>query len=93
MGLVDCCVIKSALLFLAHQPATPPRQSPIDRLVHHALILEFNGESVRAQNAKQREQGNKNATVCALGSTPSSAPNGADDSVPPKAQTPNQTPP
>src|SRR2546425_4959397 len=64
----------------------------IDRLVHHALILEFNGESVRAQNAKQRDQGNKNATVCALGGTESSAPSGADDSVPPKAQTPNQTP-
>src|SRR6266436_4457726 len=64
----------------------------VDRLVHHAIILEFDGESVRAQNAKQRDQGNKNATVCALGSTPSSAPDGADDSVPPKAQTPNQTP-
>jgi DNA replication protein DnaC len=36
----------------------------IDRLVHHALILEFNGESVRAQHAKQREPGNKSATVC-----------------------------
>ncbi len=64
----------------------------IDRLVHHALILEFNGESVRAQHAKQRDPGNKNATVCPLGSTPSSAPDGADDSVPPKGQTPNQTP-
>ncbi len=28
----------------------------IDRLVHHALILEFNGESVRAQKAKEREK-------------------------------------
>src|SRR6266446_6253864 len=64
----------------------------IDRLVHHALILEFNGESVRAQHAKQRDPGNKNATACPLGSTPSSAPDGADDSVPPKGQTPNQTP-
>jgi DNA replication protein DnaC len=64
----------------------------IDRLVHHALILEFNGESVRAQNAKQRDPGNKNATVCPLGSPPSSAPAGADDSVPPKGQTPDQTP-
>src|ERR1039457_485389 len=64
----------------------------IDRLVHHALILEFNGESVRALNAKQRDPGNKNATVCPLGSTPSSAPAGADDSVPPKGQTPDQTP-
>jgi DNA replication protein DnaC len=27
----------------------------IDRLVHHALILEFTGESVRAQRAKERE--------------------------------------
>ena len=64
----------------------------IDRLVHHALILEFSGESVRAQNAKHREQEPNRATVCPLGSTPSSAPDGADDSVPPKAQTPNQTP-
>src|SRR5436309_1675258 len=32
----------------------------VDRLVHHALILEFNGESVRAQHAKQRDPGNKN---------------------------------
>jgi DNA replication protein DnaC len=29
----------------------------IDRLVHHALILEFNGESIRAQKAKEREGG------------------------------------
>lgn len=29
----------------------------IDRLVHHALILEFTGESVRAQKAKEREPG------------------------------------
>jgi DNA replication protein DnaC len=28
----------------------------IDRLVHHALILEFNGESVRARKAKEREK-------------------------------------
>lgn len=27
----------------------------IDRLVHHATILEFNGESVRAQKAKEKE--------------------------------------
>jgi DNA replication protein DnaC len=26
----------------------------IDRLVHHALILEFNGESIRAQKAKEK---------------------------------------
>ena len=29
----------------------------IDRLVHHALILEFTGESIRAQKAKEREGG------------------------------------
>jgi len=29
----------------------------IDRLVHHAVILEFNGESIRAQKAKERERG------------------------------------
>ena len=29
----------------------------IDRLVHHALILEFDGESVRAQKAQGRERG------------------------------------
>ena len=28
----------------------------IDRLVHHALILEFTGESVRAQKAQERER-------------------------------------
>jgi DNA replication protein DnaC len=29
----------------------------IDRLVHHATILEFNGDSVRAQRAKEKEGG------------------------------------
>ena len=28
----------------------------IDRLVHHALILELDGESYRAKNAKERKQ-------------------------------------
>jgi DNA replication protein DnaC len=32
----------------------------IDRLVHHAMILEFNGESVRAQKAQGREKGQVN---------------------------------
>jgi len=59
----------------------------IDRLVHHALILEFSGESVRAQNAKHRDQEPNRATVCPLGSTTSLAPGGANDSVPPKGQT------
>src|SRR5882724_1832158 len=59
----------------------------IDRLVHHAVILEFSGESVRAQNAKHRDQEPNRATVCPLGSTTSLAPGGANDSVPPKGQT------
>ena len=29
----------------------------IDRLVHHATILEFDGESVRTQKAKSRSEG------------------------------------
>jgi len=28
--------------------------APVDRLVHHATILEFTGESIRAQKAKER---------------------------------------
>jgi DNA replication protein DnaC len=58
----------------------------IDRLVHHALILEFDGESVRAQKAQERE-GRPGAPVSPLGSTTSLAPGGAKDSVPPKGLT------
>ncbi|MBI3733334.1 MAG: ATP-binding protein [Chloroflexi bacterium] len=56
----------------------------IDRLVHHATILEFNGESVRAQKAQGREKGQGNPPGVPFGSTPSLAPDGAKDSVPPK---------
>ena len=28
--------------------------APVNRLVHHAIILEFDGESVRAKKAKAR---------------------------------------
>jgi DNA replication protein DnaC len=59
----------------------------IDRLVHHALILEFSGDSVRAQHAKQREPEAVREPVSPLGSTPSLAPDGAKDSVPPKGLT------
>jgi len=31
------------------------RHSAIDRLVHHATILEFDGESVRTKKAKSRQ--------------------------------------
>ncbi len=58
----------------------------IDRLVHHALILEFDGESVRAQQAQHRQKG-AGAPVSPLGSTTSLAPGGAKDSVPPKGLT------
>ena len=63
----------------------------IDRLVHHALILEFSGDSVRAQHAKQREPESSREPVSPLGSTPSWAPDGAKDSVPPKGLTPKET--
>lgn len=63
----------------------------IDRLVHHALILEFSGESVRAQHAKERGPEPRGEPVSPLGSTPSPAPDGARDSVPPKGLTPKGT--
>jgi len=56
----------------------------IDRLVHHATILEFNNESVRGQQARGRQKGQADAPQGPLGSTPSLAPGGAKDSVPPK---------
>jgi len=61
----------------------------IDRLVHHAIILEFDGQSVRAQKAQER-QGRAGASVSPLGSTTSLSPDGAKDSVPPKGLTPEQ---
>ena len=63
----------------------------IDRLVHHALILEFSGDSVRAQHAKGREPEPSREPVSPLGSTPSLAPDGAKDSVPPKGLAPKET--
>ena len=56
----------------------------IDRLVHHAKILEFNGESVRGQQARGRQKGQTDRPEVPFGSTPSSAPDGAKDSVPPQ---------
>ena len=56
----------------------------IDRLVHHAMILEFNGESVRAQKAQGREKGQVTPPGDTFGSTPSLSPDGVKDSVPPK---------
>ena len=57
----------------------------IDRLVHHAMILEFNGESVRAQKAQGRDKPQVNPPGDACGSTPSLTPDGVKHSVPPQA--------
>jgi len=59
----------------------------IDRLVHHAIILEFDGQSVRAQQAREPETATDAAPVSPLGSTTPLAPGGAKDSVPPKGLT------
>jgi DNA replication protein DnaC len=56
----------------------------IDRLVHHAMILEFTGESVRAQKAQGREKGQAQTTGGPCGSTTSLPPDGVKDSVPPQ---------
>ena len=62
----------------------------IDRLVHHAMILEFNGESVRAQKAQGGGKAPANPPGGPSGSTPSLAPGGAKDSVPPKGTPPKE---
>src|ERR1043166_3710039 len=66
---------------------TMTTMAAIDRLVHHAIILEFDGESVRAQQARQPQKPADAAPVSPLGSTASLAPSGAKDSVPPKGLT------
>jgi DNA replication protein DnaC len=60
----------------------------IDRLVHHATILEFDNESVRGQQARGRHKGQADSTEGPFGSTASLAPGGAKDSVPPKGPSP-----
>ena len=54
----------------------------IDRLVHHAMILDFNGESVRAQKAQGRGKDQAKPTGGPSGSTPSLAPGGAKNLSP-----------
>jgi hypothetical protein len=61
----------------------------IDRLVHHATILEFNGPSVRAQKAEGRQRGQEAPPEVPFGSTASLSPDGDKDSVPPKGTSPN----
>lgn len=60
----------------------------IDRLVHHATILEFSGPSIRDQQGRDRRQGQAEPPEVPFGSTPSLAPDGAKDSVPPKGTSP-----
>jgi DNA replication protein DnaC len=64
----------------------------IDRLVHHATILEFTNESVRGQQARgrQKSQVEPLAPEVPFGSTASLAPDGAKDSVPPKGTSPQR---
>jgi DNA replication protein DnaC len=65
----------------------------IDRLVHHATILEFNNGSVRNPQGRGVPPERANAPAGPLGSTASLAPGGAKDSVPPKGPVPpNLTP-
>ena len=61
----------------------------IDRLVHHATILEFNGPSVRAQKAEGRQRSQGEPPAVPFGSTASLSPDGDKDSVPPKGTSPN----
>ena len=63
---------------------TMTTMAAIDRLVHHAIILGFDGESVRAQQARRPEKPADTTPVSPLGSTTPLAPGGAKDSVPPK---------
>lgn len=56
----------------------------IDRLVHHATILEFTNASVRAPQPQARQPDPPTAPTHPLGSTASAAPGGATDSVPPR---------
>lgn len=60
----------------------------VDRLVHHATILEFNNDTVRGLQARGRQKGQAESPEGPLGSTPSLAPGGAKDSVPPKGPSP-----
>lgn len=62
----------------------------IDRLVHHATILEFTNGSVRAPQTKERQADQPATPALPFGSTTSAAPGGATDSVPPKGSAPKR---
>lgn len=56
----------------------------VDRLVHHAIILEFDGESRRVSRQKEKGGGCPGASTSPFGSATSLAPGGAKDSAPPQ---------
>src|ERR1017187_10318643 len=56
----------------------------VDRLVHHAIILEFDGETMRVPRPKEKAGGRPGAPASPFGSAASLAPGGAKDSAPPK---------
>ena len=56
----------------------------VDRLVHHAIILEFDGESRRVPPQRDRGGGQPGPAASPFGSAASLAPGGAKDSAPPK---------
>jgi DNA replication protein DnaC len=66
--------------------APMPTMAAIDRLVHHAIILEFNGESLRAPRGKEKDKGGgcPGAPASPFGCAASLSPGGAKDSAPPK---------
>ncbi len=55
----------------------------IDRLVHHATILEFTNGSIRAPKVHDRPSEHSAAPATSIGSTPSRVPDGTHDSVSP----------
>ena len=55
----------------------------VDRLVHHAIILEFDGDSRRVAR-KERGGSYPGAPASPLGSAASGPPDGVPDSAPPK---------
>ena len=56
----------------------------VDRLVHHAVILEFDGESMRTARHKESLGSKPDALASPLGFATPLAPGGAKDSAPPK---------
>ena len=56
----------------------------VDRLVHHSIILEFNGESMRVPHPRDKGGGQPGRSASPSGSATSLAPGGAKDSALPK---------